>query len=261
MTSAKRRVALVTGGTRGIGLGIARALAADGFTLALCGIRAPDALTDLIRSLSLEFDVQVEYFRCDVSSDADRAALLDGVRATCGALHVLVNNAGVAPLERKDFLEMTEESFDRLHHINVRGPCFLSQAVARWMIEQRAADSGWRGCIVNVSSVSATMVSVARGEYCMSKATLAMLTQVLAVRLAPEGIPVYEVRPGVTLTDMTAVVREKYDRLIADGLVPQGRWGEPEDCGRAVAALARGDFPYSTGQVMMVDGGMTIPRL
>jgi NAD(P)-dependent dehydrogenase (short-subunit alcohol dehydrogenase family) len=172
-----------------------------------------------------------------------------------------VNNAGVAPRERLDLLEATEESFERLLRVNLQGPYFLTQALARFMLEQRRADPAWTGCIVNVTSMSAVVASTNRGEYCVSKAGLAMASRLFAVRLAAEGIPVYEVRPGIIRTDMTAAVAEKYDRLIGEGLIPQGRWGLPEDVGRVVAALARGDAPYSTGSVVAVDGGLTLPRL
>jgi 3-oxoacyl-[acyl-carrier protein] reductase len=253
------RVALVTGGTRGIGLGIARALAAEGFDLALCGVREEK---DVAPGLAeLRGGGAAHYFRADIGERADRLGLVAGVRARLGRLHVLVNNAGAAPPARLDLLEAGEESFERLLRVNLQGPYFLTQAVARWMLEQRGKDEAWAGCIVNVTSVSATVASTDRGDYCVSKAGLAMASQLWAVRLAGAGIPVYEVRPGIIRTDMTAAVAEKYDRLIADGLVPQGRWGTPEDVGRIVAALARGDAPYSTGSVITVDGGLTIPRL
>jgi NAD(P)-dependent dehydrogenase (short-subunit alcohol dehydrogenase family) len=174
---------------------------------------------------------------------------------------VLVNNAGVAPEERADLLEAGEESFDRLLRINLKGPHFLTQAVARWMIEQKEASADYAGCIVNVTSISAVVASPDRGEYCVSKAGLAMASRLWAVRLADVGIPVYEVRPGIIRTDMTAGVAGKYDALIEDGLVPEGRWGTPEDVGRAVAALALGEVPYATGSVLVVDGGLTLPRL
>jgi NAD(P)-dependent dehydrogenase (short-subunit alcohol dehydrogenase family) len=145
--------------------------------------------------------------------------------------------------------------------INLKGPYFLTQAVARWMIEQKKADEGWTGCVVNVTSISATVASTNRGEYCVSKAGLAMASRLWATRLAEEGIPVYEVRPGIIRTDMTASIAEKYDPLIRDGLVPERRWGTPEDVGRAVVALATGEIPYATGTVLTVDGGLTLPRL
>jgi len=256
-----KRVALVTGGSRGIGLGIARALAHEGFDLAVCGTRSePEARAALepLRAAGAE----LLYCRADVSSAVDRQSLVDQVRARFGALHALVNNAGVAPLQRADLLEATEESFERVMRVNLQGPYFLTQAVARWMVEQRKADSAFAGCVVNVGSVSAGVASVQRGEYCVSKAGVAMMTQLFASRLGCFDIPVYEVRPGIIRTDMTACVRAKYDAKIADTeLLVQKRWGEPDDVGRAVAMLVRGDLPYSTGQVICVDGGLTVRRL
>jgi len=183
------------------------------------------------------------------------------VRDHFGRLNVLVNNAGIAPRVRADILEATEESFEEVMRVNLQGPYFLTQSVARWMIEQRRADPKFRGCIINISSISATVASTNRGEYCVSKAGLSMATRLWAVRLGEFGIPVYEVRPGITRTDMTAGAREKYDRYIAEGRLLQPRWGLPDDVGRAVAALVRGDFPYSTGQAFVVDGGYTLQRL
>ncbi|MCD8482681.1 MAG: 3-ketoacyl-ACP reductase [Verrucomicrobia bacterium] len=255
-----RRVAFVTGGSRGIGFGIARCLAADGFDLAINGMRPADAVGDALAALE-QLGAKVVYVRGDIGSATDRASMLAGVREGLGALHVLVNNAGVAPKERKDLLEATEDSFDYVVGTNLKGAYFLTQAAANWMIEQKRKDTKFRGSIINVSSISATVASVNRGEYCVAKAGLSMATQLFAVRLGEFDIPVYEVRPGVTKTDMTSGVAEKYDKLIADGLCVTARWGFPEDVGKAVAALARGDFPYSTGQVIMVDGGLTIPRL
>jgi NAD(P)-dependent dehydrogenase (short-subunit alcohol dehydrogenase family) len=255
-----RPVALVTGGAAGIGLGISEALAREGFDLALCGRRSAHQMApalDALRALGAD----VLYASADIASAPDRAALLDAVRAHHGRLHVLVNNAGVAPTERLDLLDATEESYDRVMAINLKGPYFLTQAAARWMLAQKEADAAFQGAIVNVGSISATMASINRGEYCLSKAGVAMATQLWAVRLGAEGVPVYEVRPGITRSDMTAGVQEKYDRLIADGLTVQPRWGEPADVGRAVAMLARMDLPYSTGQVVMVDGGITLSRL
>ncbi|HMP76552.1 MAG TPA: 3-ketoacyl-ACP reductase [Kiritimatiellia bacterium] len=255
-----KRVAIVTGGTRGIGFGVAQALARAGFDLCVSGRREAAAVKESLAALE-SLGAETLYVASDVASAADRAALLDAVRERFGRLHVLVNNAGIAPRERRDVLEATEESFAEVIRVNLQGPYFLTQAAARWMIEQKKADATWTGCIVNVSSISATVASVSRGEYCVSKAGVSMATQLWAVRLGEFDIPVYEVRPGVTATDMTAGVKEKYDTLIADGLCVQRRWGAPEDVGRAVSALASGDFPYSTGQVVMVDGGLTIPRL
>jgi NAD(P)-dependent dehydrogenase (short-subunit alcohol dehydrogenase family) len=251
------RTALVTGGTRGIGLGIARALAADGWNLALCGVRDADAVAPLLET----FDGRADYFQADVSSPADRTRLAAAVAERYGAVNALVNNAGRAPRVRADLLEASEESFEELMRINLQGPYFLTQALARQMTARRQNDSAFAATIVFVTSVSAEMASTARGEYCVSKAGLAMATRLFAVRLAPLGIPVFEVRPGIIATDMTAGVREVYDTRIASGLVPEGRWGQPEDIGRAVAALLRGDIPYATGTVLHLDGGLTIPTL
>jgi NAD(P)-dependent dehydrogenase (short-subunit alcohol dehydrogenase family) len=201
------------------------------------------------------------YCPSDVADLSGHVKLLDQIQLTFGRLDVLVNNAGVAPLVRADILEATPESFDRLIGINLRGPYFLTQAAARRMIEQRKLDPNFRGCIVNVSSVSATAASTNRGDYCISKAGVAMATQLWAVRLAEFGIDVYEVRPGIIATDMTAGVKEKYDAMIAAGLTVERRWGLPADVGKAVAILARGDLPYATGQVLLVDGGMSLKRL
>lgn len=257
-----KRVALVTGGSRGIGLGIARCLATEGYDLVICGVRAEDQVQDTLAELRAisAADADVLYCQADVSDGRARARLLSATRERFGRLHVLVNNAGVAPKVRADILEASEESYDRVMDINLKGPYFLTQAVANWMIEQKA-DPDFQGCIINVSSMSATVASPSRGEYCISKAGVSMATQLWAVRLGEHDIPVYEVRPGVTMTDMTRVVKEKYDKLIAEGLTIQPRWGYPEDVGKAVAMLARGDLPYSTGQVIMVDGGLTLARL
>ncbi|MEO6220657.1 MAG: 3-ketoacyl-ACP reductase, partial [Ginsengibacter sp.] len=172
-----------------------------------------------------------------------------------------VNNAGKAPKERKDILDATEDSFDDVISTNLKGTYFLMQKAANWMIEQKKNDEKFMGCLINISSISATVVSVNRGEYCISKAGISMATQLFAARLGEFDIPVFEVRPGVIRTDMTSGVKEKYDKLIEEGLMVQKRWGEPEDVGKVVASLAKGDFMYSTGQVIMVDGGLTIPRL
>lgn len=256
-----RRVALVTGGARGIGFGVAGALAREGFDLAVCGTRSAEEAGRALDALRAAGS-SVLYCRADVASAADRESLLAQVRGRFGALHVLVNNAGVAPQVRADLLEASEASFERVLRINLQGPYFLSQAAARWMVEQRRADAAFSGCIVNVGSVSAEAASVGRGEYCVSKAGVAMMTQLFASRLGEFDIPVYEVRPGIIRTDMTAPVAATYDAKIAEtGLLVQKRWGEAEDVGRAVAMLARGDLPYSTGQVIRVDGGLTLRRL
>jgi 3-oxoacyl-[acyl-carrier protein] reductase len=256
-----RKVALVTGGTRGIGLGIARCLAADGVHLTLNGMRPESAVREVMEELSSTYGIKVGYAQGDLANREDRERILQAVREQHGALHILVNNAGVAPKERKDILEATEESFEYVLKTNLQGAYFLTQAAARWMVEQKQADSSWWGTIINITSISATVASINRGEYCIAKAGLAMSTLLWAARLGEFGIPVYEVRPGVIKTDMTAGVTEKYDKLIANGLCVQPRWGLPEDIGKTVASLARGDLPYSSGATIMVDGGLTIPRL
>jgi 3-oxoacyl-[acyl-carrier protein] reductase len=255
-----KRVAFITGGSRGIGYGIALQLAEARFDIAINGIRSPEAVAEAIEKLK-GFGGDVIYCRGDVASSEARARMINEIKQHYGSLHVLVNNAGIAPKERKDILEATEESFTHLLATNLQGPYFLTQAVANWMIEQQQQNNGFKGCIVNVSSISATVASVNRGEYCVAKAGLSMATQLFAVRLGEYNIPVYEVRPGIIHTDMTAGVTGKYDKLIEEGLTVQKRWGEADDVGKAVAALALGYFPYSTGQVIMVDGGLTIPKL
>ena len=244
-----KRVALVTGGSRGIGLGIAQTLRNDGFEVAICGVRPTCERKELF------------YCQCDVGNGEARARMLATIRERFGGLHVLINNAGIAPRVRADILDATEDSFEQLIRTNLQGPYFLTQAVANWMIAQKKDNPSFEGCIVNISSISATVASVSRGDYCISKAGVAMATKLWAARLGEFDIPVYEVRPGVIKTDMTAAVTDKYDKLFAAGLAIQSRWGLPEDVGKAVAALARGDFHYSTGQVVLVDGGMTVQRL
>jgi len=251
------RVALVTGGTRGIGLGIAEALAADGWSLALCGVRDAGSVREVLE----RFDGRADYFRCDVGSPEDRQRLVDAVHGRYGAVNALVNNAGRAPRVRADLLEASEDSFEDLIRTNLQGPYFLTQAIAARMVRQKDVDATFTASIVFVTSVSAEMASVNRGEYCVSKAGLAMATRLFAVRLAAHGIPVFEVRPGIIATDMTERVKEAYDARIANGLVPEGRWGFPTDVGRVVTALLRGDAPYATGSVIHVDGGLSIPIL
>jgi NAD(P)-dependent dehydrogenase (short-subunit alcohol dehydrogenase family) len=243
---------LVTGGGRGIGAGIVVELARSGHNVAFCG-RAPEGRVEAAEA----FPVKLRYYQCDISDKASRSRMLEAFTRDFGNLDMLVNNAGVAPEVRADVLEMSEESYDRVMGINLKGPFFLTQEAARLMVSQEA--SGFR-CIVNVGSVSAEYASISRGEYCLSKAGVAMATKLWAVRLADEGIGVYEIRPGVIRTDMTKVVTEKYDRLIAEGLTLQRRWGEPADIGKAVAAIAGGALGYSTGQVINVDGGLCVER-
>ncbi len=260
---ANSKTALVTGGTRGIGFGIAQSLAEEGWNLVLNGMRPEDTVQDVLDSLRSN-GVEVAYAQGDIGSAEGRESIIGVVRsASGGALSLLVNNAGVAPKQRLDILETTEENYDFVVDTNLKGAFFLTQLVANDMVEAKKLDEDFSGAIVNVSSISATVVSVNRGEYCIAKAGLSMVTQLFAARMGEFNIPVFEIRPGVTKTDMTSspAVTEKYDKLIGDGLCVTKRWGYPEDVAKAVASLARGDFPYSTGQVLMVDGGLTIPRL
>lgn len=264
------KVALVTGGSRGIGFGIAEKLAAEKWDLVINGVRPAEAVTEPLEALR-KYGVKVGYARGDVGSIEGRAAIKQATDAFCRsllagdggtpAINLLVNNAGVAPKVRADLLETSEESYDYVVDTNLKGVFFLTQLFARDMVAAKKADPAFSGAIINITSISATVVSINRGEYCIAKAGLSMLSQLFATRLGPDGIPVYEVRPGVIKTDMTAGVTAKYDDLISKGLCVQPRWGLPQDIGLAVASLARGDFPFSTGQVVMVDGGLTIPRL
>jgi NAD(P)-dependent dehydrogenase (short-subunit alcohol dehydrogenase family) len=253
-------VALVTGGTRGIGLGIARTLAARGWDLVLAGLRTAGEVQATVDGLKAE-GADVIYVEADVANPGHRERLVARVEAHYGRLNALVNNAGRAPRVRADLLEATESSFEEIVRTNLQGPYFLTQRAAPYLVARKRAQPDSPATVVFVTSVSATMVSPARGEYCVSKAGLAMAAQLFAVRLAPEGVRVYDVRPGIIATGMTASVRAVYDQRIAAGLVPEGGWGQPEDVGRVVASLLRGDLPYATGSVIHVDGGLSIPRL
>jgi 3-oxoacyl-[acyl-carrier protein] reductase len=252
--------ALITGAGRGIGRGIALELAREGFAVAGCDIvfEPENAAAGLFEVKAAVEAAGGEFhpLRADIAAIETRDALLAAVLDRFGRLDVLVNNAGVAPNVRRDILETTPESYDRVLGVNLRGPFFLTQKAARIMEASPA-----KGTIVFITSISAEVSSTGRAEYCVSKAGLSMAARIFADRLAGSGVRVYEVRPGVIKTDMTAAVREKYDKLIAEGLVPQGRWGLPEDVGKAVAALAKGAFAYSTGLVLEVSGGMNIRRL
>ncbi len=262
---SNRPVSLVTGAGRGIGRGIAVELAKLGHELIINYAGNADAAEECLRQVRAEGGDGITV-RADVSSSADREHLLQATLAAFGRIDLLVNNAGVAPDVRADLLEAGEDSFDRLVNINLKGPYFLTQRVARQMISQvRIGDGDANDFglprIVTISSVSAYTASVNRGDYCVAKAGLAMMTKLFAARLAEFGINVYEVRPGVIATDMTEGVKEKYDRLIEQGAWPIRRWGVPSDIGRAVASIARGDFPYSTGEVINVDGGFHLRTL
>jgi 3-oxoacyl-[acyl-carrier protein] reductase len=262
-------VALITGASRGIGRGIALELAKGGFDVVInyAGnvAAAKQTSADCVSAGAANSKtIRAEICQADIAKSEDRQRLIQFVREKFRRLDLLVNNAGVAPDVRADILEATEASFDRLISINVKGPYFLTQLVAKWMIEQRR-DGKSSGSvspkIITISSISAYTASVNRGDYCISKAALSMLTPLYASRLAEHGINVYEIRPGVIATDMTGSVKEKYDKLIAEGFTPIKRWGIPEDIGKAVAAVALDAFPFSTGEVINVDGGFHLRRL
>jgi NAD(P)-dependent dehydrogenase (short-subunit alcohol dehydrogenase family) len=255
-----KKVALVTGGARGIGLGIATRLAQDGFSLAISGRRAAEETQEALDRIR-EHGVEAIYVQADVADGAARAWLLKEIEERWGRLDALVNNAGIAPQVRADILEAREEHFDEVMATNLKGPYFLTQAVAAWMIRQGTSVGAAHRAIINIGSVSATMASVNRGEYCLSKAGVAMATRLWAARLAEHQIGVYEVRPGIIESDMTAGVRAKYDAMIDAGLLVEKRWGTAADVASAVSVLARGELPYATGAVIIVDGGLTLARL
>jgi 3-oxoacyl-[acyl-carrier protein] reductase len=256
-----KKVALVTGGGRGIGFGICEKLAEDGFNLVLSGRSDALKVADSIQTLE-KSGAEVLYCSGDVASAKDRAAMLAAVKEKFGRLDVLVNNAGVGAKVRGDLLDVEQENFEWILQINLLGPFALTQEASKWMIKQKQADDSFGGCIINIGSISATVVSPSRGDYCVSKAAVAMMTRLFAARLGEHNIPVYEIRPGIIKTDMTAGVTEKYDNLIYNtDLLVEKRWGIPEDIGKLVAAMARGDLPYATGQAIYVDGGLTMTRL
>ena len=254
-------VALITGSSRGIGRGIALALAQAGRHDLAINYTANEAAArecaELCRTAGAP---RVEIVRGDVSAAGDRERMIDFVRESFGRLDVLVNNAGITSPGRADLLDATEASFDTVMNVNLRGPYFLTQRAARLIIDSAPLD-GLPRAVVNVSSVSAFAVSTNRGDYCISKAGIAMMTKLWAVRLAEFGIAVHEVQPGVIESDMTGPVKAKYDKLFAEGLAPLNRWGQPADVGACVAAIAIGHFPYATGQVFHVDGGFHLRTL
>ena len=255
--------ALVTGAGRGIGRGIAEELAATGWSVVVnyCGnTEAAQAAVASCAAKAPSADQRFATVKADISDAADRGRLVEAAWTLTGSVDALVNNAGIAPRVRADLLEAGEESFAELLRTNLQGPYFLTQLVARRMLADRGNDTA-RKSIVFITSVSAETASVARGEYCVSKAGLAMAVKLWAARLGAEGISVFELRPGIMATDMTAGVKEKYDALIAEGLVPAARWGTPEDVGKAARSLMSGDWSYATGSVIHVDGGLHLPRL
>jgi NAD(P)-dependent dehydrogenase (short-subunit alcohol dehydrogenase family) len=254
----RRPVALITGGRRGIGQGIAFALADAGFDL---------VINDLVRDLEAEATLTgigergagASFVAADLADLATHPGLVDAAYSAFGRLDCLVNNAGVSVLDRGDLLDVSLESYDRCLNVNLRGAFFLTQRIARGMLEQAPLPGGPPRSIVSITSVNAELASINRGEYCISKAGVAMLTKLFALRLAPHGIGVFEVRPGIIRTAMTAPSAERYEQEIAEGLTPIARWGEPADVGRAVATIATGQLPFSAGQVVYVDGGLSLP--
>jgi NAD(P)-dependent dehydrogenase (short-subunit alcohol dehydrogenase family) len=276
-------VALITGGSRGIGRGIALELARLGYDLVVNYAGNAEAArataADCVAAAKAAGKViRAEPEKADVGAAADRHRLIDFTRDTFDRLDLLVNNAGITSIGRADILEATEENFDKLMAVNLKGPYFLTQLAARWMIEQAGRRQGndeesqrrasppsragdYRPKIITISSISSYAASTNRGDYCLAKAALAMMTKLYAARLAPHGILVYEICPGVIASDMTAPVKEKYDKLIAEGLTPIQRWGAPEDVGKAVAAISQDLLPFSTGEVLNVDGGFHLRRL
>ncbi len=261
LPSTSEKIALVTGGSRGIGRGIVLGLAKAGWTVIFSyrsQVGAAQEVTAELEALGRPgLGVQA-----DIASAEDRELLINTILEQYGGIDLLVNNAGMAPRQRTDLLEIAEPSYNEVMDTNLKGPFFLTQRVARLMLEQvRSGGAETAPKIINIGSLSAYASSPNRGEYCLSKAGVAMLTQLFADRLAGDGILVYEVRPGIIETDMTAGVREKYDRLIEGGLLPLRRWGTPEDVARAVVALAEGALPYSTGEVINVDGGFHLRSL
>ena len=249
-----RKTAIVTGGAGGIGFGTAQQLVADGFNVAIFDIKDESSVREKIVQLN-DAGSDTMYFCGNIACKDDCCTFVEKVKEKYRKIDVLVNNSGVAPKVRADILDTSEESLDFVFGINIKGTFFMTQAVAKQMIEQND------GIIVNVSSISAYTSSVNRPEYCMSKSAVSMMTVLFADRLAAHGIRVYEVRPGVIRTDMTSTVIEKYDRMISDGVFPIERWGYPEDVAKAIVAFASGAFPYSTGEVINVDGGFHLRKI
>jgi NAD(P)-dependent dehydrogenase (short-subunit alcohol dehydrogenase family) len=254
-----RQQALVTGGGRGIGRGIVLALAAEGWHVAI-NFRSNREAAEEAAAAARGVGGEATLVPGNIADPADRAAVAEATLEACGSLDLLVNNAGMAPRQRVDLLEMGETSYDEVMDVNLKGPLFLTQTLARHMVD-RVNSGGSPGQIVNIGSISGFTSSSNRSEYCISKAGMTMMTALLADCLSPWGINVYEIQPGMIETDMTRGVKARYDALIEDGLTPIPRWGQPEDIGKAVAAIAGGALPFSTGEVIRVDGGFHMHRL
>ena len=254
------KIAFITGGTRGIGFGVALALGKAGFDLAVNGMRKEGDVADALEELR-NLGVNVAYFQGNVAVREDRQAMLDKILSHFESVNVLINNAGIAPRERADILHAKEEIWDEVMEINLKGPYFLTQLFANYFVEKKVVNPLFEASIINISSISAFVASINRGEYCISKAGIAMATKLWATRLGEYDIPVYEIQPGIIKTDMTAGVVEKYDKLFQEGISLQRRWGLPDDVGKVAAMLAQGNMPYATGQAIKVDGGLHIQRL
>ena len=260
MLTRETKTALVTGGARGIGRAIAEALAEAGFDIAIADILPATEAQPAVEACRSK-EVRTVFIQADIGAGPDRRRTLEAVRNAFGRLDILVNNAGVAPKIRADILKATEESYDWVMNINLKGPYFLTQEAANWMIDQKNQDERRTPVIINIGSLSSYTSSPARGEYCLSKAGVSMMTRLYADRLSEFGIHVYEIRPGIISTAMTSSVKEKYDKLISGGLTPIRRWGQPEDVAKAAVCLATLSLPFSTGEVINVDGGFHLKRL
>ncbi len=258
--SQSEKIALVTGSYRGIGHAIAKGLHSIGYTLVINGVSKSTLSESFYKEFGGEKD-SIHYVQADVSNEEGRMKLINKIQ-TIGRIDLLVNNAGVAPLERNDILEATEASFDRVINTNLKGPYFLTQKIAKFMIElQKKKIPDFHPIIVNIGSISAYTSSINRGDYCISKAGIEMMTRLYADKLSEYNIPVFEVRPGIIQTDMTKTVQKKYDSLFSQGITPISRWGTPEDVAKCVTAIALNHFPYSTGQIFNIDGGFHLKRL
>lgn len=253
----KQKVVLVTGGTQGIGLGIAKEFLSHNYFVIICARHEPK------EKIFKNNEESTMFIKCDVSSSESRANLIKTIKENIGRIDVLVNNAGVAPLEREDILKASEENYEFVLKINLQGPYFLTQQLANYMIDlgKKNKNLDYHPSIITISSISAFTSSTTRGEYCISKAGLSMMTKLYADRLAEYNIPVYEIQPGIIKTPMTKGVKSKYDKLITEGLLPIKRWGNPADIGKAAVTLAKGLIPYTTGQVLNLDGGFHVRRL
>ncbi len=254
------RVALITGGSRGIGFGIAKKLALEGLDLGINGVREESDAAENLATLRA-LGIRVEYVQGNIGTSEGRKGIVQGMREKFGKIDVLVNNAGVAPRVRSDIFEISEEDYDYVVDINQKGTFFLTQEIAKWMAEAKLAEPSREFAIINVTSVSAIVASTKRASYCMSKSAASMMSTVLAVKMAEFNIPVYEIRPGVIETDMIEAVRETYHQAVKSGFTLEQRMGMPEDIGKVVATMVRGDLPYSTGQIISVDGGLTVQRM